>query len=169
MTKEDKILNLGCGNSRLSEELSEEGYEDITNIDFSPKVIAIMEEKSKSKFPKMSFLVMDALDMKDFQTGTFNTVIDKGTLDSILCGDNFVPNVQKMISEVFRILAPGGHYICITYGDPEHRKKYLETQQWGNLSVDKIPKPSTAVSSNINADENDLKNFHYIYTMTKPK
>jgi ubiquinone/menaquinone biosynthesis C-methylase UbiE len=169
MTKEDKILNLGCGNSRLSEELSEEGYEDITNIDFSPKVIAIMEEKCKPKFPKMSFLVMDALDMKDFQTGTFNTVIDKGTLDSILCGDNFVPNVQKMISEVFRILAPGGHYICITYGDPEHRKKYLETQQWGNLSVDKIPKPSTAVSSNINADENDLKNFHYIYTMTKPK
>ena len=169
MTKEDKILNLGCGNSRLSEELSEEGYEDITNIDFSPKVIAIMEEKCKPKFPKMSFLVMDALDMKDFQTGTFNTVIDKGTLDSILCGDNFVPNVQKMISEVFRILVPGGHYICITYGDPEHRKKYLETQQWGNLSVDKIPKPSTAVSSNINADENDLKNFHYIYTMTKPK
>ena len=169
MTKEDKILNLGCGNSRLSEELSEEGYEDITNIDFSPKVIAIMEEKCKPKFPKMSFLVMDALDMKDFQTGTFNTVIDKGTLDSILCGDNFVPNVQKMISEVFRILAPGGHYIYITYGDPEHRKKYLETQQWGNLSVDKIPKPSTAVSSNINADENDLKNFHYIYTMTKPK
>ena len=169
MTKEDKILNLGCGNSRLSEELSEEGYEDITNIDFSPKVIAIMEEKCKPKFPKMSFLVMDALDMKDFQTGTFNTVIDKGTLDSVLCGNNSVQNAQKMISEVFRILAPGGHYICITYGDPEHRKKYLETQQWGNLSVDKIPKPSTAVSSNINADENDLKNFHYIYTMTKPK
>ena len=136
---------MGCGNSRLSEELSEEGYEDITNIDFSPKVIAIMEEKCKPKFPKMSFLVMDALDMKDFQTGTFNTVIDKGTLDSVLCGDNSVPNAQKMISEVFRILAPGGHYICITYGDPEHRKKYLETQQWGNLSVDKIPKPSTAV------------------------
>ena len=169
MTKNDKILNLGCGNSRLSEELSEEGYEDITNIDFSTKVINIMEEKCKPKFPKMSFKVMDALDMKEIQTGSFNTVIDKGTLDSILCGDNSVPNAQKMISEVFRILAPGGHYICITDGDPEHRKKYLETQQWGNLSVDKVAKPSAAISSNINADENDLKNFHYIYTMTKAK
>ena len=167
MTKNDKILNLGCGNSRLSEELSEEGYEDITNIDFSTKVITIMEEKCKAKYPKMSFKVMDVLDMKEIQTGTFNTVIDKGTLDSVLCGDNSVSNAQKMIAEVFRLLAPGGHYICITFGDPEHRKKYLETQTWGNLSVDKIPKPAT--SSNINVDENDQKNFHYIYTMTKPK
>ena len=167
ITKNDKILNLGCGNSRLSEELSEEGYEDITNIDFSTKVITIMEEKCKAKYPKMSFKVMDVLDMKEIQTGTFNTVIDKGTLDSVLCGDNSVSNAQKMIAEVFRVLAPGGHYICITFGDPEHRKKYLETQAWGNLSVDKIPKPAT--SSNINVDENDQKNFHYIYTMTKPK
>ena len=166
MTKSDKILNLGCGNSRLSEELSEEGYEDITNLDFSPKVISIMEEKCKAKFPKMTFKVMDALDMKEIQTGYYNTVIDKGTLDSVLCGDNSVANAQKMISEVFRVLAPGGHYICITYGDPEHRKKYFETQNWGNLSSDKIPKPST--SSNANVDEND-KNFHYIYTMTKAK
>jgi ubiquinone/menaquinone biosynthesis C-methylase UbiE len=169
MTKNDKILNLGCGNSRLSEELSEEGYEDITNIDFSTKVINIMEEKCKPKFPKMSFKVMDALNMKEIQTGSFNTVIDKGTLDSVLCGDNSVPNAQKMIEEVYRILAPGGHYICISYGDPEHRKKHLETQQWGNLAVDKVPKPTTGASSANNADENDLKNFHYIYTMTKAK
>ena len=169
MSKTDKILNIGCGNSKLSEDLSEEGYEDITNIDFSNKVISIMEEKCKAKYPKMSFKVMDVLDMKDFQTGTFNTVIDKGTLDSVLCGDNSVPNAQKMISEVFRVLVPGGHYICITYGDPEHRKKFLETQQWGNLAVDKIQKPSTTVSATMNADENDLKNFHYIYTMTKAK
>ena len=167
MTKNDKILNLGCGNSRLGEDLSEEGYEDITNIDFSAKVISIMEEKCKAKFPKMSFKVMDALNMKEFQTGSFNTIIDKGTLDSILCADNSVPNAQKMLAEVFRVLAPGGHYICITYGDPEHRKKFLETQQWANLSVDKIPKPSTTTSSN--AEENDQKNFHYIYTMTKQK
>ena len=65
----------------------------------------------------MSFKVMDALNMKEFQTGSFNTIIDKGTLDSILCADNSVPNAQKMLAEVFRVLAPGGHYICITYGN----------------------------------------------------
>ena len=164
MTKNDKILNLGCGNSRLSEELSEEGYEDITNIDFSPKVIAIMEEKCKPKFPKMSFKVMDALDMKEIQSSSFNTVIDKGTLDSVLCGDNSVTNAQKMISEVFRILAPGGHYICITYGDPEHRKKHFETQTWEKIITDKVPKPATSAKEQPNPE-----NFHYIYILIKKK
>ena len=169
MTKSDKILNIGCGNSKLSEDLSEEGYEDITNTDFSTKVITIMEQTYKEKFPKMKFKVVDVLDMKEFQTGTFNTVLDKGTLDCILCGDCSVPNAAKMMAEVFRVLAPGGHYMVITYGDPEYRKKYLETQPWASLTVDKLAKPSAAVSSTINADENDLKNFHYIYTMAKPK
>ena len=169
MTKSDKILNIGCGNSKLSEDLSEEGYEDITNIDFSTKVITIMEQTYKEKFPKMQFKVADVLDMKDFQSGSFNTILDKGTLDCILCGDNSVPNAAKMISEMFRLLAPGGHYMVITYGDPDVRKKYLETQQWASLSVDKLAKPSAAVSSTINADENDVKNFHYVYTMAKPK
>lgn len=122
MTKSDKILNIGCGNSKLSEDLSEEGYEDITNIDFSTKVITIMEQTYKEKFPKMQFKVVDVLDMKDFQNGSFNTILDKGTLDCILCGDNSVPNAAKMMAEVFRVLAPGGHYMVITYGDPEYRK-----------------------------------------------
>ena len=94
---------------------------------------------------------------------------NKGTLDCILCGDNSVPNAAKMMSEIYRLLAPGGHYMVITYGDPEVRKKYLETQQWASLSVDKLAKPSAAVSATLNADENDVKNFHYVYTMAKPK
>ena len=64
MTKNDKILNIGCGNSKLSEDLSEEGYENITNIDFSNKVISIMEQTYKEKFPKMKFQVMDVLHIK---------------------------------------------------------------------------------------------------------
>ena len=164
MSKTDKILNVGCGNSRLSEELYEDGFEDITNIDFSQKVISQIEEKNKSKYPKMIFKIMDVLDMKEIQTGSFNIVFDKATLDSILCGDNSGSNAQKMISEIHRVLAPGGRYICITYGDPEHRKKYFENLQWSNLSVDKIVKPITN-----NEESNDInnKNFHYIYIMKK--
>ena len=96
----DKILNVGCGNSRLSEELYEDGFEDITNIDFSTKVISQIEEKNKSKYPKMTFKIMDVLDMQEIQTGSFNVAIDKGTLDSILCGDNSGNNVQKMLNVV---------------------------------------------------------------------
>ena len=71
-----------------------------------------------------------------------------------------------MISEIYRVLAPGGRYICITYGDPEHRKKYFEMQQWSNLSVDKMPKPNLNIT---NEDNNNInsKNYHYIYVMKK--
>ena len=164
LSKTDKIINIGCGNSLLSEELYEDGYEDITNIDFSSKVINQIEEKNKAKYPKMSFKVMDVLNMQEIQTGSFNVALDKGTLDSVLCGDNSGTNVQKMLNEIHRILSPGGKYICITYGDPEHRKKYFENQQWNNLSVDKILKPNT---NNEDNNEMNAKNFHYIYIMKK--
>lgn len=169
MTKSDKILNIGCGNSKLSEDLSEEGYEDITNIDFSTKVITQMEEKYKQKYPKMEWKVMDVLNMSEFPKETFNTIIDKGTFDCIVCGDNSTPNAAKMMQEIYRILAPGGHYMVITYGDQEFRKKYFETQPWSFNAPDRIAKPSAMVATTINADESDPKNFHYVYTMTKHK
>ena len=65
------------------------------------------------------------MDMSDFKQGEFNVVMDKGTLDSILCGDNSEPNALKMLSEIYRILTPKGIYICVTYGDEEHRMKYF--------------------------------------------
>jgi hypothetical protein len=38
-------------------------------------------------------------------------------------------------------------------------------QDW-SITVDKVGKPSSMISSSI-TDEKDPKNFHYIYTMTK--
>ena len=67
---------------------------------------------------------MDVLDMK-FKNGEFDIVLDKGTLDSVLCGDNSAPNVDKMLNEVYRVLSPNGIYICVTYGVEEQRKDYF--------------------------------------------
>jgi ubiquinone/menaquinone biosynthesis C-methylase UbiE len=103
----------------------EDGYEEIVNIDISHTVVKYMEEKIKARCPKMVYKQMDVLDMSDFKQGEFNVVLDKGTLDSILCGDNSTPNAEKMLSEIHRVLAPNGIYICVTYGDEEHRKKFF--------------------------------------------
>lgn len=78
--------------------------------------------KFLKKFPDKH---LDALDMKELPSGEFNIVIDKGTLDSILCGENSVPNGDKIIREVYRVLANNGIFICITYGDEEHRKTFF--------------------------------------------
>ncbi len=103
----------------------EDGYENIVNIDISHTVVNYMKEKFQGRCPNMTYKKMDVLEMAEFPNGEFNTVIDKGTLDSVLCGDNSVPNAEKMMQEIYRVLCPGGVYICVTYGDEDHRRKYF--------------------------------------------
>lgn len=155
--KTDRILEVGCGNSRISESLSEDGYEEITNMDFSPVVINQMILRCKSKYPKMDFKVMNVLDMKDFGNSQFNVIFDKGTFDSVVCGENGVNDVNQMLNEIDRILVPGGKYICITYGDENHRMKYFQNGRWNNLDVQQ--KEGNEINGN--------KKNYFIYIMTK--
>lgn len=42
MRKDDNILMVGCGNSRLSEDMFDDGFTTLTNIDVSRVVIEQM-------------------------------------------------------------------------------------------------------------------------------
>lgn len=75
---------VGCGNSKLSQQMYEAGYKNIINIDISPSVIAQMTEK----FPHMIWEVMDGTNMT-YKDHTFDCIIDKGTLDALIAGKNF--------------------------------------------------------------------------------
>ena len=100
-----QILNIGCGNSSklialevlipigLSEEMYEDGYQHLTNIDISFTVIKQMQEMYKEKIPNLPFKQMDVRSLQ-YEDGTFDAVIDKGTFDSILCGDGSGPNAD---------------------------------------------------------------------------
>jgi 2-polyprenyl-3-methyl-5-hydroxy-6-metoxy-1,4-benzoquinol methylase len=54
IVKTDKILNVGAGNSRLSEEMYDEGYQNICNIDISLSIVKFMEDKLKTKCPNIT-------------------------------------------------------------------------------------------------------------------
>ena len=62
MKKKDKILNVGCGNSRLSEEMDNDGYHNIVNIDSSKVVIENMVEAYKDR-PTLVWTVMNCTTM----------------------------------------------------------------------------------------------------------
>ena len=93
----------------------DDGYQNIVNIDISFTVIKQMQELYKDKYPNMPYKQMDVKALA-FQDNSFEAVIDKGTLDSILCGDGSGPNAAQMLSEIYRVLSPNGVYICISYG-----------------------------------------------------
>lgn len=127
--KDARILILGCGNAELSEEMYQDGYENIENIDISAVVIEQMTARNLDK-PKMKWSVMDVRDLK-FQSNSFDLAIDKSTIDALLCGSQAYLNVAKMTKEVQRVLKVDGFYMAISYGTPETR---LEHFQWEHLS-----------------------------------
>jgi SAM-dependent methyltransferase len=48
-----RILNLGCGNSILPEEMYDRGYKHIYNVDISPVVIEQMAKRNAFKRPEL--------------------------------------------------------------------------------------------------------------------
>ena len=124
MRPDFQILNIGCGNSLLAEEMYDDGYQHLTNIDFSKIVIDQMQEMYKEKIPSLKFEEVDIKKMP-YNDHCFDAIIDKGTLDSILCGDSSGPSAEKALREIYRVLNPKGVYIVITYGLPNQRLEYF--------------------------------------------
>lgn len=119
-----RVLMLGCGNSLLSEDMVKDGYQNIANIDISSVVIEQMSEKHMD-IPQLTYMQLDVRDMSFFGDGSFDCIIDKGTLDAMMCGDDAPHGAYKMLAEVARLMRPGGIYMLITYGAPKERLTLL--------------------------------------------
>lgn len=124
MKPREKVLVIGCGNSELSEQLYDVGYQDIVNIDISEVVIKQMKERNANRRPQMSFLKMDMTQM-EFPDASFQVVLDKGTLDAVLTDEEekTLQQVDRMLAEVGRVLQVGGRYLCISLAQAHVLKK----------------------------------------------
>ena len=79
------LLVVGCGNSKLSEELYDAGFQTIdNNIDISDIVIQQMSAKNKQEQPQITFTKMDILHTcMTYADAQFDCVLNKGTLDAV--------------------------------------------------------------------------------------
>ena len=66
----------------------------------------------------MKWDVMDVTDLK-YESNLFDLIIDKSTIDALLCGDGAALKVALMLRECQRVLKEGGYYVIISYGKPE--------------------------------------------------
>ncbi|XP_025286121.1 eEF1A lysine and N-terminal methyltransferase isoform X8 [Canis lupus familiaris] len=128
----EKVLVIGCGNSELSEQLYDVGYQDIVNIDISEVVIKQMKERNASRRPQMSFLKMDMTQM-EFPDASFQVVLDKGTLDAVLTDEEekTLQQVDRMLAEVGRVLQ--GRETEWLFGMEEGRKQLAATAGFRRL------------------------------------
>lgn len=136
-----RVLVVGCGNAVMSEDMVNDGYEKIMNVDISHVVIDMMRRKYEH-VPELQYMHMDVRDMSFFPDDSFDSVIDKGTLDSLMCGTNAPISASQMLGEVSRVLKPGGIYMLITYGDPTVRMPHLNRAVYGwKIELYNIPRP----------------------------
>ena len=154
--KESRILNVGCGNSEFSEKMFDEGYTHNYNIDICQNVIDFMKSRNKDR-KGLHFDVMDASDMA-YKDESFDLIIDKSTIDALLCGDHCFMLVAKMLKEISRVLKVGGYYIIISYGNPETRMVHLERDHLAfEIQIYTIKRQ----------DDDEQEKTHYVYICKK--
>ncbi|KAJ7015679.1 EEF1A lysine methyltransferase 4-like isoform X1 [Populus alba x Populus x berolinensis] len=136
-----RVLMVGCGNALMSEDMVDDGYENIMNVDISSVAIDLMRRKYEH-MPQLNYMEMDVRDMSFFPDESFDAVIDKGTLDSLMCGSDAPISAARMLGEVSRLLKPRGIYMLITYGDPKVRMPHLTRSIYSwNIVLYAIPRP----------------------------
>lgn len=118
------VLVVGCGNSDLSEKMEAKGITPVVSIDISHSCVKNM----KKIFKNGCYLPMDVCDMQ-FRDNVFPCVIDKGTLDALLCARDYEVNVTKMMTEIARVLMPGGMFLEMTFGKTGERLGVLEDKE----------------------------------------
>lgn len=79
---------VGCGNSKMSEQMSRDGYPFVTNCDISPVVLEKMRlHHAEIGLHCNDFAAVDATRMH-FRDNSFDFCIDKGTFDALACGSS---------------------------------------------------------------------------------
>ena len=127
------ILQLGCGNSRMAAAMIADGVaaDALLSTDFSPVVI----ESNRKRHPDLQFAVADVMDLQ-FADGSFEVVVEKGVLE--LFQDYGEPVASaRMLSEVWRVLAPGGVFLTVSAA-PQSKLDAVASAQRQDWRVEKI-------------------------------
>ncbi|KAG6777807.1 hypothetical protein POTOM_017643 [Populus tomentosa] len=129
-----KVLELGCGNSQLCEEMYRDGITEVTCIDLSAVAVEKMQKRLEAKgYKEIKVLEADMLDLP-FNDKCFDVVIEKGTMDVLFVnsGDPWNPRpetvaqVKAMLEGVHRVLKPDGIFISISFGQPHFRRPLFD-------------------------------------------
>jgi len=119
--KGKSIMILGCGYSKLGEEMAEQGWQKIIQVDMVSKVINDMSERCQ---PWIEQGVMDCIEdegttLSAFDAKTMHAVFDKGLVDTLFLGDQH-KHVGQIMESVHRVLQPNGVFCILSLSDPTY-------------------------------------------------
>jgi len=152
------ILNIGCGNSSISESLYDDGYKRITNIDFSGVCIASMKNRNREARGDMTWLMCDPTQGTTFPENFFDFVFDKGCMDAIMCGKEYTEQAAKVVKEVARLLKPGAKYVVFSTGKPAERIPLFKNKEYNwKIQLKIVPKAAAQLLMKAEIEEFETK------------
>jgi ubiquinone/menaquinone biosynthesis C-methylase UbiE len=92
----DKVLEIGCGTGYFTKEIVKTDAL-VTAIDISPELLNIAKQEITET--NVSFLLDNAYDLS-FEDNSFDSIVGSSVLHHL--------EIEKAISEMFRVLKPGG-------------------------------------------------------------
>jgi EEF1A lysine methyltransferase 4 len=79
----------------------DDGYTEIMNVDVSQNAVEQMLERSKETRPNLKYKTADITDMTEcFEDKSYDVILDKGTLDTMLCYEKPTVIGAKVLKEV---------------------------------------------------------------------
>lgn len=106
----------------------------------------------------MKWEVMDVRELT-YEGEMFDLIMDKSTIDALLCGNFAYLNVAIMLKECQRVLKTGGYYMAISYGVPDNREFHLIREHLKfEIKTYKIEKKH---------EGSNQSSIHYIYVCKK--
>lgn len=120
-----KIIDLGCGAGNYIIYLATKGF-DSTGLDISESAIDIANKSALSKGVKCNFIIGDVIDYNFETSGLFDCAYDWELLHHVFPEDR-----EKYVSNVSKLLKPGGQYmsVCFSEDSPQFggKGKYRKT------------------------------------------
>ena len=103
-----RILNAGCGPGNLAINLAEAGFA-VVGLDRYGALIEVAREKRRAKhLTNLAFQHADLASGNTFREGAFDQVVSVHSL--------YVhPNPRQKLTEVHRVLKPGGHVVLVNH------------------------------------------------------
>ncbi|RHY84130.1 hypothetical protein DYB35_001022 [Aphanomyces astaci] len=136
------VLLAGTGASTLPIDMAQDGFTNVVAMDYAANVVDKLRTKYASTH--VQFVQADMTAMTGFEDGSFDCILDKGCLDTMLLApetqvhqanvwktltsdnaDEF-PDATAAMRECMRLLSSGGILLLITYGSPSNRMGLLD-------------------------------------------
>jgi len=137
ISKNDKILDIGCGAGRTTINLYRNGYKNIIGLDLSTNLIKYAKDYVNKNNLDIDFVNGDATKL-EYDNNLFDVVIFSYNGMQCIPGKKNRDNVLK---EVYRVLKPGGLYIFTAHNRDDsgrHQATWEEEKiKWENGTQDK--------------------------------